>query len=187
MPRKPGSGRASRRAPRRIWLAWRGAMYPIGLAANHVRFVTCPSGDKPSAVSTPREASMGRAGRRASAIAALLVLLSAVGVGVVGAGNRSTDERALKKTRAAESQTVGQKVSALLGKMTLQEKLNQMTLLSDGQMVDGSGQINTAEARKPVGSVFSLTNPEKINEIQHDAVEHSRLHIPILFAFDTIH
>ena len=26
-----------------------------------------------------------------------------------------------------------------------------------------------------------------INKYQHDAVEHSRLHIPILFAFDTIH
>jgi beta-glucosidase len=123
---------------------------------------------------------MSRAGRRASAIAVLLVLLCAVGVGVVGAGNRSTDERALKKTRAHASQSVESKVNALLAKMTLQEKLNQLTLLNDGQ-------INTAEAEKPVGGVFSLTDPAKINEFQHDAVENSRLHIPILFAYDTIH
>ena len=41
--------------------------------------------------------------------------------------------------------------------------------------------------RKPVGGVFSETDPALINKYQHDAVEHSRLHIPILFAFDTIH
>ena len=43
------------------------------------------------------------------------------------------------------------------------------------------------EARKPIGSVFSETDPVLINKYQHDAVENSRLHIPILFAFDTIH
>jgi beta-glucosidase len=123
---------------------------------------------------------MGRAGRRASAIAALLLLLTATGVGVVTAGNRSNDERALKKTRVHASQSVEAKVNALLHKMTLQEKLNQLTLLSDGQITD-------AEAQKPVGGVFSLTDPVKINHFQHEAVENSRLHIPILFAYDTIH
>ena len=123
---------------------------------------------------------MSRFGRRASALAALIVFLCALGVGVVTAGNRSRDERALRKTRSAPSQTIEQKVSALLGKMTLAEKLNQLTLLSDGQ-------INDSEAAKPVGGVFSLTDPDKINHFQHVAVEQSRLHIPILFAFDTIH
>jgi beta-glucosidase len=123
---------------------------------------------------------MGRAGRRASAIAALLLLLTATGVGVVTAGNRSSDERALRKTRAAASQGIESKVNALLSKMTLQEKLNQLTLLADWQATDD-------EAKKPVGGVFSLTDPDKINHLQHVAVEQSRLHIPILFAFDTIH
>jgi beta-glucosidase len=123
---------------------------------------------------------MSRVGRRASAIAALLLLLTATGVGVVTAGNRSSDERALRKTRTAASQGIEGKVNSLLAKMTLQEKLNQLTLLSDGQ-------INDTEAAKPVGGVFSLTDPDKINHFQHVAVEQSRLHIPILFAFDTIH
>ncbi len=43
------------------------------------------------------------------------------------------------------------------------------------------------EARKGIGGVFSLTDPAEINHLQHVAVEQSRLHIPILFAFDTIH
>ena len=35
--------------------------------------------------------------------------------------------------------------------------------------------------------MFSLVDPRKINHFQHIAVEESRLHIPILFAYDTIH
>ena len=64
--------------------------------------------------------------------------------------------------------------------MTLDEKLQQIQLLSDGQITD-------AEAKAGVGSVFSLVDPVKINHFQHVAVEQSRLHIPILFAYDTIH
>ena len=65
-------------------------------------------------------------------------------------------------------------------KMTTTEKLQQVQLLSDGQITD-------ADAKAGVGGVFSLTDPAKINHFQHVAVEQSRLHIPILFAYDTIH
>ena len=66
-------------------------------------------------------------------------------------------------------------------KMTLQDKLNQIQLISDGQI---NGDPTWAD--KPVGGVFSLVDPVKINEYQHRAMN-SRLHIPILFAYDTIH
>ena len=55
-----------------------------------------------------------------------------------------------------------------------------MQLLSDGQITD-------ADAKAGVGSVFSLIDPALINHYQHVAVQQSRLHIPILFAYDTIH
>jgi beta-glucosidase len=64
--------------------------------------------------------------------------------------------------------------------MTTEEKLQQVQLLSDGQITD-------ADAKAGVGGVFSLTDPAKINHYQHVAMEQSRLHIPILFAYDTIH
>src|SRR3954462_12800150 len=89
---------------------------------------------------------------------------------------------AAKKRSARSDRAIERRVDALLSKVTLEEKLDQLTLMSDGQMKD-----NPAEARKPVGGVFSETDPKLINAYQHDAVEHSRLHIPILFAFDTIH
>src|SRR6185369_14899974 len=48
-------------------------------------------------------------------------------------------------------------------------------------------QVTDAEVRGGLGSVFGLTDPVEINRLQHLAVEQSRLHIPMLFAFDTIH
>jgi beta-glucosidase len=86
------------------------------------------------------------------------------------------------KERSRASVGIESRIDALLRQMTLEEKLNQLTLLSDGQMKE-----NPAEARKPVGAVFSETDPALINKYQRDAVENSRLGIPILFAFDTIH
>lgn len=110
------------------------------------------------------------------------VLATLIGGSVIAAtqAGQSSDEEALAPTRPPASRTIEQKVDALLAKMTTKEKLEQVQLLSDGQ-------INDTEAQNGVGGVFSLTDPAKINHYQHIAVEDSRLHIPILFAFDTIH
>src|SRR6476661_7938784 len=114
------------------------------------------------------------------ALTAAVATLSTMIAGGVVASSRSADEVALAPTRAAPSRSVEQRVSALLKQMTTAEKLQQVQLLSDGQITD-------ADAKAGVGGVFSLVDPEKINHFQHVAVEQSRLHIPILFAYDTIH
>ena len=75
---------------------------------------------------------------------------------------------------------VDSRVNALLAKMTLQEKLEQIQLLPDFMVTD-------QEVKNGLGSVLSVTDPATINRLQHIAVDQSRLHIPLLFAFDTIH
>ncbi|HEY2602569.1 MAG TPA: beta-glucosidase BglX [Thermoleophilaceae bacterium] len=122
---------------------------------------------------------MGRGGRTATAVASVALLGSAIAGGVLAATHAS-DDGALKRTRPPASKGIEQKVGSLLSKMTLTEKLEQLQLLSDGQITDD-------QAKNGVGGVFSLTDPDKINHFQHVAVEQSRLHIPILFAYDTIH
>src|SRR5215208_2820827 len=122
---------------------------------------------------------MGRRGRRA-AIAAVVVVLSSMVAGGVLAATRSDDESALAPTRQAANQGIERKVDKLLRQMTVDEKLQQVQLLSDGQITD-------ADAKAGVGGVFSLTDPVKIRHFQEIAVKQSRLGIPILFAFDTIH
>ena len=102
--------------------------------------------------------------------------------GGVVAATQSSDEAALAPNRGAPSRDIERRVDSLLRKMTLEEKLQQIQLISDGQIND-----DPTEAKKPVGGVFSLVDPELINKYQKMAVEESRLHIPILFAYDTIH
>src|SRR5689334_6595465 len=106
-------------------------------------------------------------------VALLVAALGAVGVATSSASGGTG-------AAAAAGTTIENKIDALLGKMTVQEKLQQVQLLSDAQITD-------ADAKAGVGGVFSLTDPALINHYQHVAVEQSRLHIPILFAYDTIH
>ncbi len=114
------------------------------------------------------------AARAATALA--LVLATGGGLAATAAG----EPTALSPVRPDLDKGTEQRISALLARMTLPEKLQQLQLLSDGQ-------ITEADAKAGVGSVFSLVDPVKINAIQHVAVQQSRLHIPILFAYDTIH
>src|SRR4051812_7342847 len=117
--------------------------------------------------------------RRATMIVSIVALSSLVAGGVVAA-TRSSDEAALQPARHGGDRRIERRIDRLLSRMTVDEKLQQLQLLSDGQVTDD-------DARKGVGGVFSLVDPDKINHLQHVAVEESRLHIPILFAFDTIH
>jgi beta-glucosidase len=76
----------------------------------------------------------------------------------------------------------------LLKQMTVDEKVGQLNQ-SSGIVMPGLGgdKPDTLIAKGQVGSVLWLIDVKEINRLQHVAVEKSRLHIPILFAFDVIH
>jgi len=82
---------------------------------------------------------------------------------------------------------VEQRVSALLAQMTLQEKLGQLQQLD----AEGNGNFRPEHVelvRKGLlGSTLGVRNGGRPNQIQRIAVEQSRLKIPLLFGFDTIH
>lgn len=113
-------------------------------------------------------------------VAGALVAGTLTATNVLASGGGASDERALAPARGAPSRSVEQRVDRLLARMTTEEKLQQVQLLSDGQITD-------EDARAGVGGVFSLTDPARIDELQRIAMTESRLKIPILFAFDTIH
>jgi beta-glucosidase len=116
--------------------------------------------------------------RTSVAIPVLVLVLAAAG-GVVAA-TQSSDEQALQQARQPADRAIEAKVNSLLSQMTLQEKLEQIQLLPDFLVTE-------QEVRKGLGSVLSVTDPARIRELQRIAVEDSRLHIPMMFAFDTIH
>ena len=109
----------------------------------------------------------------------LSIIVVAGGAGVIAA-TKSSDEAALQPTRGPADPNVERRVNRLLARMTLEEKLAQVTLLPDFK-------VNPDEVRNGLGGVLSLTDPAQIREYQRIAVEETRLKIPILFAFDTIH
>jgi len=82
-------------------------------------------------------------------------------------------------------------VEELLRKMTLQEKIGQLNLLTPGGGVaTGSVVSENVEAKikkGQVGGLFGVAGPERVRVAQELAVNHSRLNIPLLIGSDVIH
>jgi beta-glucosidase len=92
---------------------------------------------------------------------------------------------------AAEPAPYEAEVQALLGRMTVEEKLGQLQQLAwTGDTGPGGGQTAKAEkaARQGrLGSVLNIYGAKTTNTLQRMAVEESRLGIPLVFGLDVIH
>jgi beta-glucosidase len=82
------------------------------------------------------------------------------------------------------------KIKALLAKMTLAEKIGQMTLFTamwaeTGPTIDNNFMQYVREGR--CGSIFNAYTADYTRSLQKLAVEETRLGIPLLFGFDVIH
>jgi len=82
-------------------------------------------------------------------------------------------------------------VESLLEKMTLEEKIGQLNLLTPGGGVaTGAVVSENVEAKiraGQVGGLFGVTGPDRVRVAQKLAVEESRLGIPLLIGSDVIH
>ena len=81
-------------------------------------------------------------------------------------------------------------IESLLGAMTLEEKIGQLTMASAGFAVTGPvlAEADTEAVRAgQVGSLLNIFGAEAAHRIQRVAVEESRLGIPLLFGFDILH
>jgi beta-glucosidase len=96
-----------------------------------------------------------------------------------------------------------QKIEALLKRMTLEEKIGQMTQLTLGMIVNGQDQniqidpakLEKATVRYGVGSILNVSDqaltPDKwhdtIKQVQEAATKKTRLGIPVIYGIDSIH
>jgi len=81
-------------------------------------------------------------------------------------------------------------VNNLMGKMTLDEKIGQLNLVTMGRAITGSVVNNGVEARikkGEIGGIFGVYGADDVSKIQELAVKESRLHIPLIFGLDVIH
>lgn len=82
-------------------------------------------------------------------------------------------------------------ISGLMSKMTLEEKIGQLNLLTPGGGVATgavvSADVETKISKGQVGGLFGVIGVEKTRRAQQLAVSKSRLKIPLLFGSDVIH
>jgi len=96
---------------------------------------------------------------------------------------------AQKKTQITEKQKMDTFISGLMSKMTIDEKIGQLNLVTGGEATTGaavSTDVESKISKGNVGGIFSLTTPQKIRKAQEIAMR-SRLKIPLIFGQDVIH
>jgi len=82
------------------------------------------------------------------------------------------------------------KIDKLMARMTLAEKLGQLTMTAAGFAVTGpvlAGDSTDSIRNGTLGSLLNLFGARHIQDMQRIAVEESRLGIPLLIGFDVIH
>jgi beta-glucosidase len=107
-------------------------------------------------------------------VAAIAIVLAASpGVADQPAGAPLSDEQ------------VSHRVEAVLARMTLEEKVGQLTQIAGGLFPGAKPE--EALRRGGAGSILWLNDTKRFNELQRIAVEESRLGIPVLYGLDVIH
>jgi beta-glucosidase len=81
-------------------------------------------------------------------------------------------------------------IDKLISRMTLAEKLGQLTMAAAGYAVTGpviAGDSIDSIRNGTLGNLLNLVGAKHVHDMQRIAVEQSRLGIPLLIGFDVIH
>src|SRR5690606_19380614 len=93
-------------------------------------------------------------------------------------------------THTSALQKMNTFIADLMQRMTLDEKIGQLNLVTGGDATTGSVVSTDVEAKirqGNIGGIFSMAGVARIREAQELAVNQSRLKIPIIFGMDVIH
>ncbi|WP_054719737.1 glycoside hydrolase family 3 N-terminal domain-containing protein [Marinifilum fragile] len=112
-------------------------------------------------------------------------------VGLVMSGALTLSAKVNKKPAPWERETKMEAfVDSLLQKMTLEEKLGQLTLFSSSWDITGPITNNNyvEDVKKgKVGAIFNAYSADFTYRLQKENMENTRLSIPLLFGYDVIH
>lgn len=102
--------------------------------------------------------------------------------------NCANEETASAKT-SSEDDKIEVKVTEILSKMTLEEKIGQTNLRGTSSSVKGQlpEELKTAVRNGEIGAFLNVMNLDYVEELQKIAVEESPNGIPLIFARDVIH
>ncbi|MGZ3833901.1 MAG: beta-glucosidase BglX [Mucilaginibacter sp.] len=109
-----------------------------------------------------------------------IVAISLLGLPAIGA---------LAQTKGADAK-MDAFVNGLMSKMTLDEKIGQLNLVTSGAATTGSivnQGVEQSIKKGDIGGIFGVYGTTYIKKAQELAVQNSRLHIPLIFGLDVIH
>jgi len=91
----------------------------------------------------------------------------------------------------AQDQKMNVFITGLMAKMTLEEKIGQLNLITPGSGILTGSVVSTDVEGKiksgKVGGLFGVIGAEKVKQAQDISMKESRLKIPLLFGSDVIH
>ena len=93
-------------------------------------------------------------------------------------------------TIQAQAKNMNEFIQTLIQKMTLDEKIGQLNLVTPGGAVTGSvvsSDVDNKIRNGQVGGLFGIAGQASIRRAQEIAVKNTRLHIPLIFGLDVIH
>ena len=93
-------------------------------------------------------------------------------------------------TNLTKTEQMNHFIDSLMSQMTVEEKIGQLNLQDGGDIQTGSSELSPVEKRVAageIGAILNLKGLDKIDRIQHTAVEKSRLGIPLIIGLDVIH
>ena len=144
--------------------------------------------------------TLSRTFRFSLAIALTAILAPSVALAQPGKGNVKQKQTKPSATSTVTTNTqkwylpdtlgMDRYVSALMAKMTLEEKIGQLNLPTVGFDVTGpvlSKDVEGKIQKGLVGGVFNTFTPVAVRKLQEKALKETRLGIPLLFGFDVIH
>ncbi|HVF22340.1 MAG TPA: glycoside hydrolase family 3 N-terminal domain-containing protein [Pyrinomonadaceae bacterium] len=146
--------------------------------------------------------TFARAARAVAAVSLSLCFVLQPVLAQTQPGVIDSDEFFRRTSPAPTLRDHSQKIEALLKRMTLEEKVGQMTQLAIGMIANGADQsikidpakLDKAIAKYGVGSILNVSDQalsidrwhEIIGQIQ-DAAKKTRLGIPVIYGIDSIH
>ena len=122
------------------------------------------------------------------------IILVVAGLLIISCKKNNELDLAINSTKSSQSSDIEEKVSELLSKMTLEEKIGQMNQYNGFWDVTGPVPENGDQAKKYehlrkgyVGSMLNVRGVKDVRAVQKIAVEETRLGIPLIIGFDVIH
>lgn len=123
-------------------------------------------------------------------ITLLALCLSVCFTGIFHAESAAAEISSGRKKAEAAVSDEEKFIDGLLEKMTLKEKIGQLSQYVGRDLLTGPESEMLTDSlleRGMVGSILNVGGVDRLRELQEKNMEKSRLKIPILFAFDVIH